>query len=103
FFGKSALPHDFHSSVGSHSLKFQLVRKSPGRSPASHCTVFALEPNGRVSALSTASAHGAVASITAVDYYSNRFDLLDNNMTWLSRKHVPARSQLWMSHQFAED
>jgi DNA-binding CsgD family transcriptional regulator len=71
--------------------------------PASHCTVFALEANGRVSALSTASMHGAIATITAVEYYRNRFDLLDSNMTFLAHKRVPARSQLWMSHQFAQD
>ncbi|WP_374108869.1 PIN domain-containing protein [Burkholderia pseudomallei] len=33
FFGKPALLHDFLFSVGSHSLKFQLVRKFQGRSP----------------------------------------------------------------------
>ncbi|MCW0065678.1 hypothetical protein OIV53_27270, partial [Burkholderia pseudomallei] len=32
FFGKPALLHDFLFSVGSHSLKFQLVRKFQGRS-----------------------------------------------------------------------
>jgi DNA-binding CsgD family transcriptional regulator len=71
--------------------------------PASHCTVFALEANGRVSALSTASMHGAITTITAVEYYRHRFDLLDSNMTFLARKRVPARPMLWLSHQFAED
>ncbi|WP_442859605.1 hypothetical protein, partial [Burkholderia sp. 8Y] len=33
-FGKPALLHDFLLSVGSHSLKFQLVRKFQGRSSA---------------------------------------------------------------------
>ncbi|WP_221165558.1 hypothetical protein, partial [Burkholderia pseudomallei] len=33
--GKPALLHDFLFSVGSHSLKFQLVRKFQGRSHAS--------------------------------------------------------------------
>jgi filamentous hemagglutinin len=32
FLGEPAFLHDFLLSVGSHSLKFQLVRKSPGRS-----------------------------------------------------------------------
>lgn len=91
------------AGIGTEELAQYILAAMQPSVPASHCTLFALESNGRVSALSTASAHGAVASITAVDYYSNRFDLLDNNMTWLSRKRVPARSQLWMSHQFAED
>jgi DNA-binding CsgD family transcriptional regulator len=91
------------AGIGTEDLAQYILEAIQPLVPASHCTLFALESNGRVSALSTASAHGAVASITAVEYYSNRFDLLDNNMTWLSRKRVPARSQLWMSHQFAED
>ncbi|WP_221077781.1 hypothetical protein, partial [Burkholderia pseudomallei] len=33
---KPALLHDFLFSVGSHSLKFQLVRKFQGRSPAAN-------------------------------------------------------------------
>ncbi|WP_259658701.1 hypothetical protein, partial [Burkholderia pseudomallei] len=35
-FGKPALLHDFLFSVGSHSLKFQLVRKFQGRSFCKH-------------------------------------------------------------------
>lgn len=71
--------------------------------PASHCTVFALEGDGRVSALSTASAHGAIATITATEYFRYGFDQLDSNMVWLSRKKTPVRSQTWMSHQRAEE
>ncbi|CAB3807084.1 hypothetical protein LMG28688_06472 [Paraburkholderia caffeinitolerans] len=91
------------AGIGTEELAQYILDAMQALVPVSHCTVFALQANGRVSALSTASAHGAVATITAVDYYSNRFDLLDSNMTWLSRKRSPARSQLWMSHQFAED
>jgi DNA-binding CsgD family transcriptional regulator len=91
------------AGIGTEDLAQHMLEAMQPLVPASHCTLFALESTGRVSALSTASAHGAVASITAIEYYSNRFDLLDNNMTWLARKRTPARSQLWMSHQFAED
>lgn len=91
------------AGIGTEDLAQHILEAIQPLVPASHCTLFALESTGRVSALSTASAHGAVASITAVEYYSNRFDLIDNNMTWLSRKRVPTRSQLWMSHQFAQD
>ncbi|WP_230951138.1 hypothetical protein, partial [Burkholderia anthina] len=38
FFGKPTLLHDFPFSVGSHSLKFQLVRKFQGRSDAHSAT-----------------------------------------------------------------
>jgi DNA-binding CsgD family transcriptional regulator len=91
------------TGIGTEALAEHFLEAVQLLMPASHCTVFALEANGRVSALSTASTHGAVASITAVEYYRNRFDLLDSNMTWLSHKRIPARTQLWMSHQFAED
>lgn len=91
------------AGIGTEDLAQYILDAMQPLLPASHCTLFALESTGRVSALSTASAHGAVASITAIEYYRNRFDLLDNNMTWLSRKRVPARSQLWMSHQFSDD
>ncbi len=71
--------------------------------PASHCTVFALEEDGRVSSMSTASAHGESATITAVEYLRHGFDRQDSNMVWLRRKHTPKRSQTWLSHQRAEE
>ncbi|QGZ56864.1 LuxR C-terminal-related transcriptional regulator [Paraburkholderia acidiphila] len=91
------------SGIGTPDLAQWILDAIQQLIPASHCTVFVLEANGRVSALSTASAHGAVASVTAVEYRQNRFDMLDNNMVWLARKKTPTRSQTWMSHQFAED
>lgn len=91
------------SGVGTPHLAQELLAAAQQFLPASHCTVFALEASGRVAALSTASAHGAVASITAVEYHQHRFDTIDSNMVWLARKKTPVRAQTWMSHQFAED
>jgi len=71
--------------------------------PASHCTVFALEADGHVSAVSTASELGAVAAVTAVEYLSQGFDQLDSNMVWLRARKTPRQAQVWMTHQFAAD
>lgn len=71
--------------------------------PASHCTVFALEADGQVSAVSTASAYGIMATATAVEYVRRGFDRQDSNMMWLGRKKTPKRSQTWLSHQRAEE
>lgn len=71
--------------------------------PVMHCTVFALEADGKVSAVSTASIHGAEAALTAIEYVRQGFDRQDSNMVWLGRKRIPARSQLWLSHQSADE
>lgn len=91
------------AGIGTPSLAGSFLSAMQELLPASHCTVFALEANGRVAAVSTASAHGEVAAVTAVEYYRNRFDLQDSNMVWMARKKAPVRPQTWLSHQYAED
>jgi len=91
------------AAIGTPELARGLLEAMQRLMPASHCTVFALEGDGRVSAVSTASAHGVVAAITATEYYRNGFDLIDSNMVWLARKQTPRRSQTWLSHQCAEE
>jgi len=102
-----SVPLDFvtgvMSGIGSAELAQCFLEAMQCVLPASHCTVFALEGDGRVSAVSTASAHGAIASVTAVEYFRYGFDQLDANMVWLARKKTPVRSQTWMSHQRAEE
>jgi DNA-binding CsgD family transcriptional regulator len=71
--------------------------------PASHCTVFALRSSGRVEAVSSASAFGEVATLTAIEYMRLGFDQQDSNMVWLA-KRKPARAiKLWIGHQLAEE
>jgi DNA-binding CsgD family transcriptional regulator len=71
--------------------------------PASHCTVFALRSSGRVEAVSSASAIGEVATLTANEYMRLGFDKQDTNMLWLSRRKPAKSLQLWIGHQFAEE
>lgn len=71
--------------------------------PASHCTVFALRSSGRVEAVSSASAIGEVATLTAIEYMRLGFDKQDSNMIWLSRRKPAKARQLWIGHQFAEE
>jgi DNA-binding CsgD family transcriptional regulator len=94
---------DVIAGIGTDALAARFLAAMQRKLSASHCTVFALEASGRVHAISTASAYGVVASITAEEYHRHRFDALDNNMVWMARKRTPLRAQTWMSHQFAED
>lgn len=71
--------------------------------PASHCTVFALRSSGRVEAVSSASAIGEVATLTAIEYLRLGFDKQDSNMVWLSRRKPAKARQLWIGHQFAKE
>lgn len=71
--------------------------------PVSHCTVFALRSSGRVERVSTASAVGEVASLTAVEYMRLGYDQQDSNMVWLARRKPTKALQLWIGHQFANE
>lgn len=71
--------------------------------PATYCTVFGLGGDGRVSAISTASSYGQVATITAAEYSRLGFDRQDSNMKWLAKRKTRAGPQMWLSHQRAED
>lgn len=71
--------------------------------PCSHCTVFALEDTGAVTAVSVASLHGETASATARLYIEKGFNRNDVNMRWLASKKTPKREQVWMYMQKEED
>ncbi|HUG25421.1 response regulator transcription factor [Piscinibacter sp.] len=70
---------------------------------ASHCTIFALEENGRASVISAASSYGDAATETAYEYIRQGFDREDSNLVWLARKKTPQKAQAWMSFQSAEE
>ena len=91
------------SALGSKDFAAQLMTTLSVKLRASHATIFALRSNGRVQAISTASAIGEVAALTAIEYVREGFDKQDSNMLWLV-KRKPAKSlQLWLGHQFAEE
>lgn len=94
---------DVIAGIGTENLAGHLLMAMQRLLAVSHCTVFALQANGCVQTISAASDYGVVASITASQYLQERFDLLDSNMIWMSRKKTPAGAQTWMRHQFAED
>ena len=71
--------------------------------PCSHCTVFALEDAGGVTAVSVASHHRDTADNTASLYIERGFYRKDVNMRWLASKKTPQREQIWVLHQKAED
>ena len=90
-------------AIGSHAFATQVLESLEDFVPASHCTIFGLKSNGRMEALSSASAIGQIATITAVDYMQMGFDQLDSNTLWLSKRKPGRERQFWMGHQFASD
>lgn len=90
-------------AIGAEDFAARVLRALGDLFPASHCTVFALRSSGRVQAVSSASAIGEVATITAVEYMRQGFDRKDSNMVWLSRRKPGKTTQLWIGHQLAED
>ena len=91
------------AAVGSADFAGRLMAAFQPAVSASHCTVFALRSNGRVDAISTASAVGEVASMTASDYLRMGFDRQDTNMTWLVKRKPGPFRQFWIGHQLAKD
>lgn len=71
--------------------------------PVTFCTVFTVSATGRIETVSAASTYGNTAERTSERYVARRFDLLDRNMVWLARRKLPARPQLWLGHQRAEE
>ena len=91
------------SGIGGTELAKHFLEAIQGLLPATYCTVFALEADGRVSAVSTASAYGEMATMTAIEYMRLGFDRKDSNMVWLAGKKTPQQSQMWLSHQHEEE
>lgn len=91
------------SAVGTADFAARMMAALEPVLPASHCTVFALRSSGRVESISTASAVGETATITAADYMRMGFDRQDSNMTWLVRRKPGQTRQFWIGHQLAED
>lgn len=90
-------------AIGADDFAARMLRALGEIFPASHCTVFALRSSGRVQAVSSASAIGEVATLTAVEYMRLGFDRKDSNMAWLSRRKPTKATQMWIGHQQAED
>ncbi|HEX2547419.1 MAG TPA: LuxR C-terminal-related transcriptional regulator [Ramlibacter sp.] len=90
-------------AIGASDFAARLLEAVRPSLPASHCTIFTLQSNGRVEAISTASGIGEVATLTAVQYMRLGFDQQDTNMLWLAKRKPAARRQFWLSHQLAED
>jgi DNA-binding CsgD family transcriptional regulator len=90
-------------AIGMEDFAARLLAAVLPALPASHCTVFALRSNGRVEAISSASAIGEVATLTAIEYMRMGFDRQDSNMLWLAKRKPARTRQYWVGHQFAEE
>ena len=91
------------NAIGADNFAAHVLDALGALLPASHCTVFALRSSGRVEAVSSASAIGEVATLTAIEYMRLGFDKQDTNMLWLSRRKPAKSLQLWIGHQFAKE
>jgi len=91
------------SGVGTEHLARSYLDAMHQLLPVTFCTVFAVGASGRIETVSAASSYGSTAERTAERYVTQRFDLLDPNMTWLAARALPKRAQLWMGHQRAEE
>ncbi|HSV52915.1 MAG TPA: LuxR C-terminal-related transcriptional regulator [Burkholderiaceae bacterium] len=100
---EGALSAALMAAIGSRDFAAQLLNAVASTLPASHCTVFALRSSGRVEAISSASAIGEVATLTAVEYMRMGFDKQDSNMVWLAKRKPGKAMQLWIGHQLAEE
>lgn len=90
-------------AVGQGNLAAAVLRALERPLPASHCTIFALQTNGRFAPIASASGIGELASIAAVEYIRRRFDTQDSNLLWLARRKPGRQRQFWLGHQFAAD
>lgn len=90
-------------AIGSANFAMQMLESVEAALPSSHCTVFGLRNTGRMEAVSSASAIGEVARLTAVEYMRMGFDRQDSNTIWLSRRKPARQRQFWLGHQFAKD
>ena len=91
------------AAIGADDFARLLLEAAEQSLPSSHCTIFALQNNGRVKRVSSASSVGDDASLTAVQYMGQGFDKQDTNMRWLKRKRPAVHTQLWVNQQSAED
>ncbi|MDW5444191.1 helix-turn-helix transcriptional regulator [Polaromonas sp. SM01] len=90
-------------AIGADDFAGALLRVVGSVLPVSHCTVFALRSSGRVERVSSASAVGEVATLTALEYMRLGFDQQDSNMVWLTRCKPAKELQLWIGHQLANE
>jgi len=91
------------AAIGSGDFAARLLAAVEPALPASHCTVFALRSSGRVEAISSASAIGEAATLTAVEYMRMGFDQQDSNLVWLAKRKPAKAMQMWIAHQFADE
>ncbi len=97
------LAMDLMAAIGSDDFADRLICAVRPALPANHCTVFALQDNGRVQVVSTASVIGDAASDTARAYARMGFDRQDSNMAWLAARKTARQIQYWLGHQFADE
>ena len=90
-------------AIGLDSFATRMLEAVETALPSSHCTVFGLRGNGRMEAVSIASAIGESAPLAAVDYLRLGYDRLDTNTLWLRRKRPTIHRQFWIGHQLASD
>ncbi|MCZ4311801.1 LuxR C-terminal-related transcriptional regulator [Comamonadaceae bacterium G21597-S1] len=100
---RDGLVMDLMAAIGSDDFADRLIGAVSPALPANHCTVFALQDNGRVQVVSTASVIGDAASDTARAYARMGFDRQDANMVWLAARKPARQIQYWLGHQFAEE
>jgi DNA-binding CsgD family transcriptional regulator len=99
----AAVVRDVLAGIGTPHLAANCLSAMHRVMPVTFCTVFAVDATGRIEAVSAASSYGTTAERTAEGYVAQRFDLLDPNMTWLAKRKLPKRAQLWLGHQRAEE
>ena len=97
------LPIELVQAIGNNNFAKRLLEAMRNDLPCSHCSVFALQSNGRVETISTGSAIGETAALNAREYSRLGFDLQDSNVVWLNRRKPGKGLRLWVSHQRAEE
>ncbi|HMS05073.1 MAG TPA: LuxR C-terminal-related transcriptional regulator [Burkholderiaceae bacterium] len=90
-------------AIGAPAFAERMLACVAAALPSSHCNVFGLRANGRTETVSTASALGEAAIMTADEYLRQGFDRKDSNTLWLIKRKPGRERQFWMGHQFAHE
>lgn len=91
------------AGVGRPQFAEELLKALWSALPSSHCTVFALDAGGEVSAVSQASAYGDQATTTAGLYIAQGLYRRDKHVRWLATRKVSSTTQAWLVHQQAHE
>jgi DNA-binding CsgD family transcriptional regulator len=98
-----AVVEEVMAGVGTPWLAAHCLRSLQQMLPTTFCTVFVVMGNGRIASVSAASLYGNAAERTAAIYCDRRFDRQDPQMTWLSRRKLPAQTKMWLGHHLSSD